>query len=85
MTVQNKILKSYRSIPYEVAKERLNMWLDANAAVATGQSYTIGSRSLTRANLNDIQSQIEYWSSIVTKCESGHKSIYIQRVIPQDF
>ena len=46
---------------------------------------TIGSRSLTRANLNDIQSQIEYWSSIVTKCESGHKSIYIQRVIPQDF
>ena len=71
--------------PYEVAKQKLQMWLDAMDAIATGQSYTIGSRSLTRANLNDIQSQIEYWSSIVTKCESGHKSIYVQRAIPQDF
>lgn len=84
MTV-TKTLKSYRGIPYEVAKQKLQMWLDAMDAIATGQSYTIGSRSLTRANLNDIQSQIVYWSSIVTKCESGHKSIYVQRAIPQDF
>ena len=84
MTV-TKTLKSYRGIPYEVAKQKLQMWLDAMDAIATGQSYTIGSRSLTRANLNDIQSQIEHWSSIVTKCESGHKSIYVQRAIPQDF
>ena len=84
MTV-TKTLKSYRGIHYEVAKQKLQMWLDAMDAIATGQSYTIGSRSLTRANLNDIQSQIEYWSSIVTKCESGHKSIYVQRAIPQDF
>ena len=84
MTV-TKTLNSYRGIPYEVAKQKLQMWLDAMDAIATGQSYTIGSRSLTRANLNDIQSQIEYWSSIGTKCESGHKSIYVQRAIPQDF
>lgn len=84
MTV-TKTLKSYRGIPYEVAKQKLQMWLDAMDTIATGQSYTIGSRSLTRANLNDIQNQIEYWSSIVTKCETGHKGIYVQRAIPQDF
>ena len=84
MTV-TKTLKSYRGIPYEVAKQKLQMWLDAMDAIATGQSYTIGSRSLTRANLNDIQSQIEYGSAIVAKGESGHKSIYVQRAIPQDF
>lgn len=81
----SKILSSYRGIPYALAKERLLLWLEANEAVATGQSYTIGSRSLTRANLNDIQKQIDYWSKIVTKCESGHVGPYVQRAIPQDF
>lgn len=81
----SKILSSYRGISYELAKERLNLWLDANEAVATGQSYTIGSRSLTRANLNDIQKQIEYWGTIVTKCERGLRGPYVQRAIPQDF
>ena len=41
MTV-TKTLKSYRGIPYEVAKQKLQMWLDAMDAIATGESYTIG-------------------------------------------
>jgi hypothetical protein len=79
------VLKSYRGISYETAKAKLQMWLDCEDAIATGQSYTIGSRSLTRANLKDVHDAIAYWSSIVTKCECGRNGPRIQRAIPQDF
>lgn len=80
-----KTLTSYRGIPYEVARKKLDALLEALDMVLTGQSYTIGSRSLTRANLSDIEEAIAYWSDIVTKCESGVAGIRIQRAIPQDF
>lgn len=41
------------------AKERLSAYYDAELAVLSGQSYTIGSRSLTRANLAWIRTQID--------------------------
>ena len=56
-----KILKSYKGIPYEVAKQKLETLLDALDVVLTGQSYTIGSRTLTRANLTAIQEAIKYY------------------------
>ncbi len=55
-----KILKSYKGIPYEVAKQKLETLLDALDA-------------------------IEYWSDIVSKCESGCGGVKVQRAIPQDF
>ena len=58
--------------------------LDALDVVLTGQSYTIGSRTLTRANLTAIQEAIEYWSDIVSKCEIGCGGVKVQRAIPQD-
>ena len=78
-------LKSYKGIPYEVAKQKLATLLDALDVVLTGQSYTIGSRTLTRANLTAIQNAIEYWSDIVNKCESGCGGVKVQCAIPQDF
>ncbi len=80
-----KVLKSYKGIPYEVARKKLDTLLEALDVVLTGQSYTIGSRSLTRANLSAIQEAIEYWSDIVNKCETGCGGIRVQRAIPQDF
>jgi hypothetical protein len=57
----------------EEARTRLKMWLDAEAAVATGQSYQIGSRRLERANLNLIKEQILMWKKEVEDLESVQK------------
>ena len=42
-----------------VQNERLKMYLEAERVVLTGQSYTIGNRSLTRANLSEIRKAID--------------------------
>ncbi len=42
-----------------VQNERLKMYLEAERAVLTGQSYTIGNRTLTRANLATIRAAID--------------------------
>lgn len=66
-------------------KEKLKMWLDAESAVATGQSYSIGSRSLTRANLNDIREQIKYWCNQIAAIEQGTGGgRRVMRIIPRD-
>jgi len=74
-------------ITMEVAKQHLNVWLEAEMAVATGQSYTIGSRSLTRANLTEIRNAITYWKNWVDKLETAEKQggrNKIKRVVPRD-
>ncbi len=77
------------AISLETAKKHLEMWLEAEEAVATGQSYTIGTRSLTRANLAEVRQQIEYWNSKVTQLqaiaqESGRRNRMF-RGVPLDF
>ena len=47
------------AITLEVAKKHLEMWLEAESEVAINQSYTIGGKSFTRANLAEIRKQIE--------------------------
>ena len=39
--------------------ERLARYLEAEKAVLMGQSYTIGNRTLTRANLTSIRNAID--------------------------
>jgi|10_taG_2_1085330.scaffolds.fasta_scaffold241526_2 hypothetical protein len=48
-----------------LAQARLDSWLEADAAVASNQSYTINNRTLTRANAKEIRENIEYWDSKV--------------------
>lgn len=74
-------------ITLETAKKHLDMWLEAEAAVATGQSYSIGSRTLTRANLSEIRSTIDYWNNKVAELENisnnrGRNRII--RAVPRD-
>ena len=57
------------AISLKTAKEHLNAWLNAEMAVTTGQSYTIGDRQLTRASLAEIRKSIEYWSAKVNVIE----------------
>ncbi len=74
-------------ITFEIAQKHLDAWLEAELEVTTHQSYTIGSRSLTKANLSEIRKQIEYWSDQVARLENiekrgGRNRVY--RAVPRD-
>jgi hypothetical protein len=53
------------------AQEQLQLWLNASAAVATGQEYAIGDRKLKRANLSEINTSIDYWNRQVQRLSRG--------------
>ena len=74
-------------ISLERAKKHLDAWLTAELEVTTHQSYTIGSRSLTKANLSEIRQQIEYWRNQVARLENiekrgGRNRVF--RAVPRD-
>lgn len=75
------------AITLETAKRHLDMWLEAETQVAINQSYTIGGKSFTRANLGEIRKQIEYWSNKVAELQNiakkkGRNKVY--RIVPRD-
>lgn len=68
----------------EFIQSRLQMWLDAEAAVATGQSYKIGSRELKRADLSMIRDQIEWWERKLAESTGKGGARRAFRVVPRD-
>ena len=50
---------------------RLENYLEAERRVLSGQSYRVGSRELTRANLADIRAAIEDISNQIEMLESS--------------
>lgn len=44
------------------AETQLQLWLDADTAVAAGQSFSFGNRSLTRVDAAEITRKIDYWN-----------------------
>lgn len=66
----------------EEAKLHLKTWLDAEMAVATGQSYQINGRRLDRANLYQIREQIKFWRDEIKGLEGKRRTF---GVIPRDF
>ncbi|GAK06046.1 hypothetical protein JCM19037_4600 [Geomicrobium sp. JCM 19037] len=65
------------------AKDHLNVWLEAERKVATGQEYRIGSRMLKRADLKDIRDSIQYWRREVNRLSGRRNRVY--RMVPRDF
>lgn len=55
------------AITLQQAQTQLERYLAAEAAVLLGQSYEINGRKLSRANLKDIQTGIDTWSTRVTQ------------------
>lgn len=53
------------------AEARLAQWLEADDAVATGQAYSIGGRSLTRAHAAEIRENIKFWDRKVKDLSRG--------------
>lgn len=66
----------------EQARQHLQAWLEADLALATGKEYTIGTRSLTRANAAEIKERIRYWSGVVNRLQG--RSSRCRRVVPID-
>ena len=74
-------------ITKETAQKHLDAWLEAELVVTTGQSYTIGSRNLTRANLTEIRNAIDYWNNKVKALETVEKNggrNKVRRAVPRD-
>lgn len=68
-------------------RERLKIWLDAEAAIASGQSYSIDNRRLERANLSQVREQIKFWRNELSRAESaasGKGRRRITRIVPRD-
>jgi len=62
------------------AEAKLTLWMAANDAIATGQSYSIAGRSLSRANLDEVQRQIEFWDRQVKRFTRG--GIHVRGATP---
>jgi hypothetical protein len=65
-------------ITLDQAQAQLDLWLAADAAVAGGQSYSIGGRSLTRANAAEITNKIDYWNGWVNKLSRSSSGIRVR-------
>lgn len=74
-------------ITLETAQRHLDAWLEAELAVTNAQSYTIGSRTMTKADLGEIRRAIEYWQGKVATLENVAKTggrNRVRRFVPRD-
>lgn len=54
-------------ITLQQAETQLSAYLAAESAVLSGQAYSIGGRSVTRANLAEIRAGIDSWNARVVQ------------------
>lgn len=57
------------------AQLQLDLWLAASRALATGKSYQIGTRTLTRANWAEVKDAIKYFQGLVDQGGSAGTKI----------
>jgi hypothetical protein len=70
-------------IDLSTAQTHLQTWLSAETAVALGQSFAHEGHQLTRADLNAIRLQIDYWNTHVQRLSrnDGRGGPSAQRII----
>jgi hypothetical protein len=68
------------------AKDLRALYLAAIKAIATGQSYTIGARTLTRADLPDVKKSFAEYDQLVDQLTAGCGAggIPSRRIMPRD-
>ena len=78
-----------REIPISsvTCRQMLQEHLNALSAVLKGQSYSIGGRSLNRANMKDIQEGRTYWKGMLEEAlelesRGGCRGTVVRAVIP---
>lgn len=67
----------------EEAKAHLKVWLEAEIAVATVQSYQMGSKRLDKADLAQIREQVKFWKNEMREIQNGGKR-KVFRITPRD-
>ncbi len=73
--------KQERLARYKRQRER---YLRAEEAVLNAQSYSLGSRAVTRADLSEITKMIDYLDSRIESLECAGGKRHTFRVIPRD-
>lgn len=69
----------------EELRERLGLYRDAEEKILQGQSYTIGSRQLTRASLSSVQKMIKELETEIDVLEQrGTTKRRMCRAVPLD-
>lgn len=63
------------------AESQLALWLAADAAVATSQSYEIAGRRLTRADAGEITAKIDYWNAKVVTLTNQSSGVSRARTV----
>lgn len=57
----------------KICEQQVSIWLEAERAIATGQSYQIGTRMLTRADLKAVREELEYWAGKLAEADAEEK------------
>jgi hypothetical protein len=65
---------TYRGYTQTEARAELELWKEAKRAAATGKSYMIGSKQLTRYDLAEIDRQIAFFAEIADALSTGRSS-----------
>lgn len=69
----------------QIARERLQLYRDAETKVLQAQAYSIAGRSLTRANLSEIRGMISQLEAEIRSLETrGTTRRPVYRVCPLD-
>lgn len=66
------------------AEANLTAWLAASEAVAAGKQHTIGQRSLTLADADEVLKMVNYWDGMVRRLSRGSRSMRVRGVTPVD-
>ncbi len=68
------------------ARRMLKIWKDCEEALATGRvkQYTIGTRTLTMIDMEDIQKQIERYANIIEALSGSVRTTKVVRAVPRD-
>lgn len=73
-------------VKLETYRSRLMLYYNAEEKILQGQSYSIGTRSLTRANLKEVQTMIKELEAKISALETrGTTKRKAARIIPRDF
>jgi len=66
------------------AQTMLTAYIEAEKAVLGGQSYSIGNRALSRADLEEIRKGRDEWNKVVSNLTDGIVNNRVTRIIPKD-
>lgn len=68
------------------AREYLQLWKDAERALASGQAkaYRVGTREFTALDLNEIAKRIEYFANVIESLSGKTRNTRVARVVFRD-